>query len=703
MSTSAMENDGLCWKCQSLLNTQYPEALVTTETDETRQGPEKTQLRRVKTCESVEVTAARGCRLCLNLLHALSIPARAALHRPTGAVDGTVPTADVEYEEEIYLGDSHAPSIALRVDPDNARLGRNAGDEIKTLMQLFPEAEIAPFVSRGEVGDSTDSDTSWSVAANWLDECVKSHKSCNKLMTTKPFLPSRVIDLGSGAPRLVVVNDGAPIFPYATVSHCWGSHIPLLLLSSNIAELQKSIPTSQLSKSFQDAFLVAQRLGLTYIWIDSLCIIQDSAVDWERESQSMSEVYSNSYCNIAASHAADGTYGCFIKRDPDLVKPVKVDLNWGPNPGTYYVIQWLYWRQKVMEMPLHRRAWVCQERYLAPRNLYFGATQLYWECGERVACETFPSGLPPRVVDGPSKSLNPHADGAYRRERLGLPEAPDMDAFGLWDLIVSTYSTGKLTYSADKLVALSGLAARMQKHTGAQYLAGMWRTHLAYQLLWTVSGIQWVVSRSRPEVYTAPSWSWASIHGRIEDACIVRHADDREIALEILDVEVELVSDKNHFGQVKGGFLRLRCSLAKAGVYIEESPESRGSFDLIVNGSRIGTARLDAHGSESDPLTHHGLYYLPVRYSAGYEEVTLKGETISVPRAAGIILQPASPESQSEFVRVGVFEIYSSPDEFQSACRQYSREHTGRQDESGLWVLSRKTGDLSYLCHTQHQ
>ena len=540
--------------------------------------------------------------------------------------------------------------------------------------------EIAPFVGHGEVSVNTNSDTSWSLVENWLDECAKSHKSCNRLMAIEPSLPSRVIDLGSGEPRLVVVTDDTPILPYATMSHCWGSHMPLMLLSSNIAELQKRIPISQLSKSFQDAFLITQRLGLNYIWIDSLCIVQDIVADWERESQSMSEVYSNSYCNIAAAHAVDGTYGCFIERSPDLVKPLKVNLNWGPNPGTYYAVQWLYWRENVMNMPLHRRAWVCQERYLAPRNLYFGATQLYWECCGRVASETFPLGLPARV-GAPSKGLDPHIDGARRRKGLGLSEAPDLDAFSLWDLIISTYSKGNLTHSTDKLVALSGLAGRMQKHTKSQYLAGMWRKHLAYQLLWKASGIQWVVSTSRHEVYTAPSWSWASRHGHIEDACVVLHADDHEIVLEILDVGVELVSDKNHFGQVKSGFLRLRCSLAKTGVYLEESPKNRGSFRLIVNGLRVGSASVDDYSHESDPVMHHGFYYLPVRYNARYEEVNLGGVTMSVPGVAGIILQGAGPETQSEFVRVGTFEVFSSPKDFQFACRQYSREL--RQVEAG--------------------
>jgi hypothetical protein len=389
------------------------------------------------------------------------------------------------------------------------------------------------------------------------------------------------------------------------MSHCWGPNVPLLLLSSKIAEFQKQIPTSELSKSFQDAFIIARRLGLSYIWIDSLCIIQDSAKDWEKESQSMSEVYSNPYCNVAAAHAIDGTQGCFIDKNPNLIKPLKIELNWGPKPGTYSAVQSCYWTDNVMAMPLHRRAWVCQERYLAPRNLYFGDTQIYWECRVRITSETFPLGIPGRVA-GSTKDLDPKILGAIRRKRLGLPEAPELDAFSLWELIVGTYSQGKLTYVTDKLVALAGLAARIQKHTKSQYLAGMWRKHLAYQLLWQVRGLQWIVCRSRPEVYTAPSWSWASTNGHIEQACVIRQADDREIVMEILDVGVELVSDRNPFGQVKGGFLRLRSSLAKVGVHLGEDPQNRGAFNLFIDGSQSGRAILDHYSHEPEP-PHDGL------------------------------------------------------------------------------------------------
>lgn len=139
MSTSAMENGELCWKCQSLLNTQYPTGFVITEINETRQEPDKKQIRRIKTFDSVEVTASNGCILCLHLLHALSIPARTALLQLTSANDGASPS-DIVYEEEIFLSEGNPPSIALHVDPDNLLLGWNSGNEIKSLIQLFPEA-----------------------------------------------------------------------------------------------------------------------------------------------------------------------------------------------------------------------------------------------------------------------------------------------------------------------------------------------------------------------------------------------------------------------------------------------------------------------------------------------------------------------------------------------------------------------------------
>jgi len=449
--------------------------------------------------------------------------------------------------------------------------------------------------------------------------------------------------------------------------------------------LQKEILVPQLSKTFQDALIITRRLDLRYLWIDSLCIIQDSEEDWQEQSACMGQVYSNSYCNIAAAHAADGTYGCFAGRNPDLVKPLKVDLNWGPHPGTYYATQWLYWEHNVLHTPLNQRAWVFQERFLAPRNLYFGATQLYWECCELVASESFPSKLHPRIVASIPKGIIPHVDDGTRA--LDMAVDPKLAAFSAWDYLVDIYSRGHLTFSTDKLIALSGIAAEMHKHTQCQYLAGMWRKYLPYQLLWEVRGIQWMVSRARPKIYNAPSWSWASANGHIQDACKIWPAGDCDIILEILDTRVELISSKNPFDQLKNGFLRVRGSVAKVGIHIEESKSTKGSYRLTVNGIRAGTVLFDDESQESEPSIDMDLYYLPIRYKPRYEEVTREGVSMCVPAISGIILRPRTPDTQQHFVRVGRFDVFGLHREFKSACCKSSSVHEGI--ELGEWGIKR--------------
>lgn len=157
--------------------------------------------------------------------------------------------------------------------------------------------------------------------SNWVGKCRNHHVACYEPSSKPLRLPSRIMNVGpdnSTLPTLVFVNQETPVSPYATLSHCWGVHVPFRLLSSNISFLVKGIPVSSLLRTFQDAPVATRRLDLRYLWIDSLCIIQDSISDWQEQSACMAQVYVNSYCNIAAACATDGTQGCFVDRNPDL-------------------------------------------------------------------------------------------------------------------------------------------------------------------------------------------------------------------------------------------------------------------------------------------------------------------------------------------------------------------------------------------------
>lgn len=129
--------------------------------------------------------------------------------------------------------------------------------------------------------DTPDSGPALDCVKNWLKECTMNHKACKH--NKSPQLPARVIDLGDGKTRaLRLVETQQESGTYVALSHCWGpeSHQPLRTVAGNLESLKVKIPESQLNKTFLDAIEVCRHLGVRYLWIDSLCIIQDSLEDW---------------------------------------------------------------------------------------------------------------------------------------------------------------------------------------------------------------------------------------------------------------------------------------------------------------------------------------------------------------------------------------------------------------------------------------
>jgi hypothetical protein len=254
------------------------------------------------------------------------------------------------------------------------------------------------------------------LALKWISECEKSHPNC-KATGKKDLLPSRLIDVGdesSGNPSLLVTTDCPDLLvgaKYVTLSHCWGSIEIKKLERSNLEDMKKAIIMSSLPKTFQDAIRITRELGIQYLWIDSLCIIQDSTEDWFKESNLMGDIYSNSYCTISATAAKDGSVGLFLDRKPPVANPVLcISANWDRQVHRKYYAHTGtlnkkgqvdrdsgMWVREVDSAPLNQRAWVLQERFLSRRNLMFGRNCLFWECAGKRACEAFPDGLPPWI------------------------------------------------------------------------------------------------------------------------------------------------------------------------------------------------------------------------------------------------------------------------------------------------------------------
>jgi hypothetical protein len=298
--------------------------------------------------------------------------------------------------------------------------------------------------------------------------------------------------------RLIISSDhfrGVTKLPYITLSHCWGTCEIVTLTTSNIAQFQNSIELESLSKTFQEAILVTRRLGIRYLWIDSLCIIQDSTDDWRKESAMMDKVYGEGLFGIAASGATDGDHGLFFERDRCLIEPIATEM-W-PNLISLALVE----RQFMWEdNPLQKRAWALQERALATRIIDFGREQVTWTCLQRYASESDPDGT--EVQEETKNDL-------FRPLRIWrVKSLDDIHCEVEWNQIIRRYSKCALTVPADRLVALSAVAREFkacQLEPSDVYLAGLWRSHLPQALLWHLNG-----AKSSSANYIAPSWSWAS-------------------------------------------------------------------------------------------------------------------------------------------------------------------------------------------------
>lgn len=324
-----------------------------------------------------------------------------------------------------------------------------------------------------------------------------------------------------------------PKTSYLALSHCWGRRPFTVLDQHNKTEFEKGIPISSLAPNFQDAIFVTRKLGFRYIWIDSLCIIQGSSKDWQRESLLMNKVYKNAFLTLSATASPDAYGGLFRKRNPDTISPhpFKVLVE-GQGLIEGLLIKSDLWESNIRQAPLSQRAWVVQERILAPRTLYFCQDQLFWECRELHACEVLPKGIPLSFIGdiievvgvdtAPLKAfgntvshfIEPEEDDA-RMLHLGgmqISKGPRQyySPYEAWNGILALYVRCALTKSDDKLVALSGLAKDFASVLNDEYVAGLWRRNLINGLLWQVDAVGEAPRPSvRPSGYRAPTWSWA--------------------------------------------------------------------------------------------------------------------------------------------------------------------------------------------------
>jgi hypothetical protein len=404
--------------------------------------------------------------------------------------------------------------------------------------------------------ESTDSKTTSRIIRQWYQACINHHLNCLKPGVGR--LPTRLLHLEKDSLRLCHSSEIPCGTQYATLSHCWGGLESLKLLKSNYKEFILDIPRDQLSKNFTDAIQITKSLNLSYLWIDSLCIVQDDPEDWRHEAVLMSEVYGHSSINIAAADAENGKIGCFFQRNPRDIRPLRIKLVKQSSLGDYVIFDLYAQTERIQSGALIKRAWAFQERFLSPRTLHFTCSQVFWECNRQIASEVFPTGF----VGFPY-----HSEVSLGR---------DWKLEELWPHIVRLYSMGKLTYGTDKLIALSGVAKWYQDQRDDQYLAGLWKNDLARGLLWWVTNFK---EDNQPAEYQAPSWSWASQNKAVNHDHVFLSKRGSSIYVNLLDVQIQSQSP-NCMGQVTSGFIRLKCRNLLRGSWSQPDGIAESSMGL---------------------------------------------------------------------------------------------------------------------------
>lgn len=340
------------------------------------------------------------------------------------------------------------------------------------------------------------------LARNWLSSCQRLHYRCEGHIKST-VRPSRLLVLNSSddtiSLRLVIIYEHTEILSgYCTLSHCWGGEQPLQLTTRTLAAFQTCIPFNILPKTFADAVQITLNLGISYLWIDSLCICQDDEKDWLTESVKMGEIYRNGICNIAALAAKSDLEGCFSK-GPTSASETLYFSTGGKHYMTSKLSRFETRDDRLNNTPLGKRGWVFQELALSRRTLYYDAECMSWDCIEYEADEV-------QVM----KKRLPYSRSApsYKSAFASLYSNISVDE-KTWHGVVSEYTSTSLTYDSDKWLAVSGLASRYTERTGSLLVAGLHHDQILQELTWWSQAPAGRVSNG------APTWSWLSSRSKI--------------------------------------------------------------------------------------------------------------------------------------------------------------------------------------------
>jgi hypothetical protein len=405
---------------------------------------------------------------------------------------------------------------------------------------------------------------------------------------------------------------------YAALSYVWGGPQAIETIKSNIDGYKVQIPFDGLPQTIKDAIFCTHKIGLKYLWVDSLCIIQDSKEDKQREIDQMSRIYSHAHITISAARAKSCDEGflqtrssigklwkfsfqvdMIVPRDRKVLKEWITEYRgdaaawvnfihdhdranssfsssyWNSDEAWYHKTSRVFLAgapigsdkdndflvaPDIGSEPINDRGWTLQESWLSPRILLYGSGQVIWNCQMEAKCD---GGLLPLGHSTDTRSrYYLGVDGSLcRRDGSKADKKERVDHYkSSWEDIVSEFSKRKLTDPADKLDAIGGICAELKRQSGYKYIAGLWRETLVSDLSWyqdpTTLGSENICWNKQR---TCPSWSWSSVDGPVWFSC----AENSNATVEdVLVSRNETVGDRPNKTLIVEGAVTLKAPIS---------------------------------------------------------------------------------------------------------------------------------------------
>ncbi|CZR66894.1 uncharacterized protein PAC_16795 [Phialocephala subalpina] len=501
------------------------------------------------------------------------------------------------------------------------------GKTLQPAVFTIDDSIIAEIVTARELDYAVNSPRVQDQIHTWLLDC-DGHEKCGRM--ERSVLPTRVIEVSpeehSETPR--VLETKGMIDYYAALSYCWGLDQKGLTTTSNLDSRLQRLDMNELSRTLQDAIHTTRNIGMKYLWIDALCIIQDSADDQVIELASMCRIYQNATVTIVASNASSANQGFLKDREPP--RPSTSIPFWGPH-GELTSVSLRTEDPYDENEPINTRAWTLQEQLLSPRLLVYATHTLQYHCQQHTMNLGYSISTPPSIIPR-----------LLRRFSSAGPEDLGTQVIRrAWGEIVDLYSQRQLSYLEDKLTALAGVAEAFSSQVDTKYLAGLWSGPLLPRLL------LWRVAQTKDyapcPIYTAPSWSWASIKSPVFYSYFHSQYKFEWYHVDILACDVVLENELLPFGRVRSGYLKLRgyvrpgffegprsmkwlststCKTAVDSMDLSESAEldDGSSSDIDVICLALARRTLEKQSNSIEPVID-GLVIYPLGYQGTYRRI----------------------------------------------------------------------------------